>query len=153
MTGAGGVSLAERWAEGAEAYCGTTVAGFPNMFILYGPNTNLGHNSIIFMVEQQVAHMMRLVEALFRRRLRSISVKPSAMADYNALLQSELGASVWKTGCRNWYMTEEGKITNNWPKSTVAWRKRLRQVDLDDFELVPGNDNVVRVAAALTPVT
>jgi cation diffusion facilitator CzcD-associated flavoprotein CzcO len=138
VTGAGGVSLGQRWADGAEAYCGTTVAGFPNMFILYGPNTNLGHNSIIFMVEQQVAHMMRLVETLFRRGLRSVGVKEAAMAAYNERLQADLGSSVWKTGCRNWYMTEQGKITNNWPHSTIAWRKRTRRLDLDDFELVPG---------------
>ena len=137
ITGAAGASLSERWAGGAEAYCGTTVAGFPNMFILYGPNTNLGHNSIIFMVEQQVAHMMRLVETLFRRGLRSVAVRPAAMAAYNERLQADLGGSVWKTGCRNWYMTERGKITNNWPHSTIAWRRRTRQIDLDDFELVP----------------
>jgi cation diffusion facilitator CzcD-associated flavoprotein CzcO len=137
VTGTAGASLRERWAEGAEAYCGTTVAGFPNMFILYGPNTNLGHNSIIFMVEQQVAHMMRLVETLFERRLRSIGVRSAAMASYNEALQAELESSVWKAGCRNWYMTERGKITNNWPRSTIAWRKRTRALDLGDFELLP----------------
>jgi len=137
VTGAAGASLRERWAEGAEAYCGTTVAGFPNMFILYGPNTNLGHNSIIFMVERQVEHMMRLVETLFHRGLRSIGVKSAAMASYNRLLQDQLESSVWKAGCRNWYMTERGKITNNWPRSTFAWRKRTRALDLKDFELLP----------------
>ncbi|HEV2818596.1 MAG TPA: NAD(P)/FAD-dependent oxidoreductase [Allosphingosinicella sp.] len=136
ITGAAGASLSQRWEGGAEAYCGTTVAGFPNMFILYGPNTNLGHNSIIFMVEQQVAHMMRLVETLFRRGLRSVAVRPAAMKAYNERLQADLGGSVWKTGCRNWYMTERGKITNNWPHSTIAWRRRTRRIDLDDFELV-----------------
>jgi cation diffusion facilitator CzcD-associated flavoprotein CzcO len=137
VKGAAGASLSERWAGGAEAYCGTTVAGFPNMFILYGPNTNLGHNSIIFMVEQQVDHMMRLVRTLFGRRLRSVGVRPAAMKAYNEMLQAALGSSVWKAGCRNWYMTERGKITNNWPRSTLAWRKRMRRLDLDDFELVP----------------
>jgi cation diffusion facilitator CzcD-associated flavoprotein CzcO len=137
VTGAAGASLKEGWAGGAEAYCGTTVAGFPNMFILYGPNTNLGHNSIIFMVEQQVGHMMRLIDTLFRRGLRSVAVKQATMAAYNEGLQADLGSSVWKTGCRNWYMTERGKITNNWPHSTIAWRKRMRRLDLGDFELVP----------------
>jgi cation diffusion facilitator CzcD-associated flavoprotein CzcO len=137
VVGAAGASLRDKWAEGAEAYYGTTVAGFPNMFILYGPNTNLGHNSIIFMVEQQVGHMMQLVETLFRRRLLSIGVRPDAMAGYNRGLQDELASSVWKAGCRNWYMTESGRITNNWPRSTFAWRKRVRRVSLDNFELVP----------------
>ena len=137
VTGAAGITLRKQWADGAEAYCGTTVAGFPNMFILYGPNTNLGHNSIIFMVEQQVEHMMRLVEALFRRGLRSVGVRPAVMAAYNRELQAELGSSVWKAGCRNWYMTDRGRITNNWPHSTIAWRRRARRVRLEDFELVP----------------
>ena len=60
------------------------------------------------------------------------------MAAYNQGLQADLGSSVWKTGCRNWYMTDRGKITNNWPHSTIAWRKRVRRIDLDDFELVAG---------------
>jgi cation diffusion facilitator CzcD-associated flavoprotein CzcO len=137
VTGPGGVSLNDLWANGAEAYCGTTVAGFPNMFILYGPNTNLGHNSIIFMVEHQVEHMMRLAETLFRQSLRSICVRPAVMAAYNRALQADLGSSVWKAGCRNWYMTDRGKITNNWPHSTFAWRKRTRQIRLEDFELIP----------------
>jgi len=107
------------------------------MFILYGPNTNLGHNSIIFMVERQVEHMMRLVGTLFDRRLRSIGVRPAAMAAYNDGLQGQLESSVWKAGCRNWYMTERGRITTNWPRSTFAWRKRTRALDLGDFELVP----------------
>jgi cation diffusion facilitator CzcD-associated flavoprotein CzcO len=137
ITGAAGANLHECWADGAEAYCGTTVAGFPNMFILYGPNTNLGHNSIIFMVEQQVEHVTRLAETLLRRGLRSIAVRPSVMAAYNRELQADLGSSVWKAGCRNWYMTDRGKITNNWPHSTFAWRKRTRRISLEDFDLVP----------------
>ena len=137
VVGEAGVSLRESWADGAEAYCGSTVAGFPNMFILYGPNTNLGHNSIIFMVERQVEHMMRLIEILVRGGLRSIGVRPEAMASYNRLLQDQLGRSVWKAGCRSWYMTERGKITTNWPHSTLAWKQRMRRIDLDDFELRP----------------
>ena len=76
-----------------------------------------------------------------RRGLRSIAVRPAAMAAYNEALQAELGSSVWKTGCRNWYMTERGKITNNWPHSTIAWRKRTRGIDLGDFELVPAEQD------------
>jgi hypothetical protein len=81
--------------------------------------------------------MMRLVETLFRRGLRSIGVRSDAMASYNQALQAQLESSVWKAGCRNWYMTEGGKITNNWPRSTFAWRKRTRAIDLKDFELLP----------------
>jgi len=64
-------------------------------------------------------------------------IRPAAMAAYNDGLQGQLESSVWKAGCRNWYMTELGRITTNWPRSTFAWRKRTRALDLGDFELVP----------------
>jgi len=69
----------------------------------------------------------------------SAAVKSAAMAAYNEELQARLESSVWKAGCRNWYMTERGKITNNWPGTTIAWRKRTRAIDLGDFELLPAN--------------
>jgi cation diffusion facilitator CzcD-associated flavoprotein CzcO len=126
--------LSETWRDGAEAFQGTTVAGFPNMFILYGPNTNLGHNSIIFMVEQQVAHALQLIKSLLDGNHRAISVKPDVMRRYNVKLQEALNRSVWKAGCRNWYMNSAGKVTANWPASSIAWRRRLRQSRTDDFE-------------------
>jgi cation diffusion facilitator CzcD-associated flavoprotein CzcO len=137
VVGETGVTLRESWADGAEAYCGSSVAGFPNMFILYGPNTNLGHNSIIFMVERQVEHVMRLVRLLFSGRYRSIAVRPAVMDAYNQALQARLDDSVWKAGCRSWYMTEQGKITNNWPYSTFAWKRQLREVKAAHYELRP----------------
>jgi hypothetical protein len=101
---------------------------------LYGPNTNLGHNSIIFMVEQQVAHALQLIKSLLDGNHRAISVKPDVMRRYNVKLQEALNRSVWKAGCRNWYMNSAGKVTANWPASSIAWRRRLRQSRTDDFE-------------------
>lgn len=136
VEGLAGQSLHQAWQGGAEAYQGVTVAGFPNMFLLYGPNTNLGHNSIIFMVENQVEHMMALIRTLRTRGLRFIDVRRDVMARYNAWLQEALRHSVWTAGCRNWYMTAEGKVTQNWPFSTLAWWRRLHHTRLEDFNLV-----------------
>ena len=135
VRGRDGAGLEDAWRNGAEAYQGTTVAGFPNMFILYGPNTNLGHNSIIFMVEHQVEHMLQLLDAIFERRLRALEVKRDVMRRYNEFLQEELEQSVWRAGCRSWYQTASGKVTTNWPHSCGAWARRMRSTDLADFEM------------------
>lgn len=134
VTGKGGLALADAWKEGAEAYLGVAVAGFPNFFLLYGPNTNLGHNSIIFMIECQVRYVMGCIEALRRRNLRWLDVKPSAMADFNRELRRELDKSVWATGCTSWYKTEGGKITNNWSDFTLRYWWRTRRPKLAAFE-------------------
>ncbi len=118
-------SLAERWRTGAEAYHGITVAGFPNLFLLYGPNTNLGHNSIIFMLECQVHYVIRCLAELARRGAQCLEVQGDAMARYNADLQRALARTTWGTGCHNWYTTD-GKITNNWAHRTTSywWQTR-----------------------------
>ncbi len=134
ITGRGGVALEDAWKEGAEAYLGVAVAGFPNFFLLYGPNTNLGHNSIIFMIECQVRYVMACVEALRKRRLRWLDVKPSAMAEFNRELRRELDKSVWATGCTSWYKTDGGKITNNWSDFTLRYWWRTRRPKLAAFE-------------------
>lgn len=135
ITGRGGVALEDAWRDGAEAYRGTTVAGFPNMFILYGPNTNLGHNSIIFMVERQVEYMMRLLDALFGRGLQALEVRSEVMRKYNEDIQAHLERSVWRAGCRSWYQTASGKVTTNWPHSCSAWARLMRRTNLEDFRL------------------
>jgi cation diffusion facilitator CzcD-associated flavoprotein CzcO len=135
VVGRNGAALEDAWRDGAEAYLGASVAGFPNMFILYGPNTNLGHNSIIYMVERQVEHVMRLIDALFAQRVRAIDVRRDVMRTYNEALQAVLETSVWRAGCRSWYQTAAGKVTTNWPYSCGAWARRLRRTQLEDFEV------------------
>ncbi len=136
VTGTSGQELSQVWKNGAEAYQGATVAGFPNMFILYGPNTNLGHNSIIFMVENQMKHVMALVKAMRARNLKAIDVKADVMTAYNVWLQNQLTTSVWNAGCRSWYINGSGKITQNWPSSTFSWWRRMRKTNLADFQLI-----------------
>jgi cation diffusion facilitator CzcD-associated flavoprotein CzcO len=131
VEGPDGTTLEQAWAGGPQAHLGMTVAGMPNLFLLYGPNTNLGHNSIIFMLECQFAYVLRCLEELRRSGASTIEVRPEAMARFNARLQQRLSTSVWTAGCSNWYMTGSGRIVNNWwgPSSAYWWatrRPRLR---------------------------
>ncbi len=135
IRGKGGMRLAEAWKEGAEAYWGIAVAGFPNLFLLYGPNTNLGHNSIMFMIECQVHFALRCIEELDRRGARFVDVRPEAMRVHNDMLQRELGRTAWASGCHNWYKTDAGKITNNWSSFTARYWLATREPRWGEIEL------------------
>ncbi len=126
VTGRGGRSLAETWRDGAEAYYGVAVSGFPNLFLLYGPNTNLGHNSILFMIERQVAYITRIVERIADGEADWLDVTPRAQAAYNAWIAEAMHDTVWETVDRSWYRAASGRVTNNWPLSTVAYWKAMR---------------------------
>jgi cation diffusion facilitator CzcD-associated flavoprotein CzcO len=133
IVGAGGKSLTEAWKDGAEAYLGVTVAGFPNLFMLYGPNTNLGHNSIIVMIEAQVGYMVEAMNELKRRGAKSLSVTPEAFKRFNVELQSDLGQTAWAGSCSSWYKTASGKITNNWSGNTATYIRLMKQPVLADY--------------------
>ena len=134
VEGASGQRLGDVWRHGAHAYLGMTVSGFPNFFMLYGPNTNLGHNSIIFMVECQTRYVAQLVAELRREGVRSVDVRKDRMDAFNDAIQSKLSHTVWSSGCTNWYTNEEGKQTNNWPHFTLEYWRRTRRPNRDDFE-------------------
>ena len=137
IRGRGGVELNEAWREGANAYLGLTVAGFPNLFIMYGPNTNLGSGSIIFQLESQMNYILDAVRKL-RSRGGWLSVRPEVQRSFDREIQERLSTSVWLTGCNNWYLDENGRNTNNWPGFTLEYRRRTRHLDLDDYELGNG---------------
>lgn len=135
ITGRGGRDLNEAWADGARAFLGLSVPGFPNMFLLYGPNTNLGHNSILFMIEQQVGYTLRLIEEKLLLGLRSVEVDEAAAERFDAEVQEAAGGTVWAEGCHSWYKTADGRITNNWTGHTTVYRKLLSSPDPDDWLL------------------
>lgn len=136
VIGAGGKDLNEAWKDGAEAHQGITVAGFPNFFMAYGPNTNLGHNSIIFMVECQIRYIMKCMNYVLKRGAKAVDVKPEAMSKYNTQLQDELGNTIWAAGCDSWYKNDAGKIVNNWSGYALGYRKETRKLSFDDYELI-----------------
>jgi cation diffusion facilitator CzcD-associated flavoprotein CzcO len=135
LTGRGGRDLNEAWREGAEAYLGITVSGFPNLFILYGPNTNLAHNSIIYMLESQVQYVLCCLRTLLDKNLKFMDLKNDRFRIYNDEMQTRLKQSVWDAGCSSWYKTASGKNTNNWPGFTFEYRRRTCNLNLSDYEL------------------
>jgi len=137
VTGRGGQTLHDAWQEGAQAYLGTTVAGFPNLFLLYGPNTNLGHNSIIYMLESQYEYVLDTLATLQQERLAWIDVRDDAQNRWNEQLHERSSSTVFETGCDSWYTTATGRNTNNWPGYTFDFRRRTRRLDLSDYEVMP----------------
>jgi cation diffusion facilitator CzcD-associated flavoprotein CzcO len=148
VTGRAGRDLHVVWRNGAEAYLGITVSGFPNLFLLYGPNTNLGHNSVVYMIESQIRYVMGAIDAL-RKGARSLDVLPAVQSRYNESLQRRLARTVWESGCSSWYKTAAGKNTNNWPGFTFAYRRRTRTFDLEDYMPWPS----VRASSSAAPRT
>ncbi len=153
IEGLGGRSLNDTWQHGAEAYLGLTVAGFPNFFMMYGPNTNLGHNSIIFMIECQTRYIMHCLAQMTRRDLKYLDLRADVMAAYNARMQRRLAGSAWASTDRSWYKTRDGRITNNWSGTTIEYWWRTRHADLDVYhqearaQPVAGQVRQVRSAA------
>ncbi|SOE02441.1 flavin-containing monooxygenase [Blastococcus haudaquaticus] len=137
ITGRGGRDLHEQWKGGASAYLGTVVPGFPNLFVLYGPNTNLGHNSIIVMLEAQVGWVVQGVRALAEGRARLLEIRRDVAEAFDAWVQERVGHTVFASGCTSWYIDEHGRNTQNWPASTLTFRRRLRRLRLEQFEPAP----------------
>jgi cation diffusion facilitator CzcD-associated flavoprotein CzcO len=134
IKGLGGVELNQAWRDGAEAYKGISVNGFPNLFLLYGPNTNLGHNSILYMLESQFAYVLNCLDALQQQGLRYMDVKPQVQQRFNQHLQQVIRHSIWEQGCTSWYKNAAGKNTNNWPGFTFTYRQQTRHLELADYD-------------------
>jgi cation diffusion facilitator CzcD-associated flavoprotein CzcO len=149
VTGADGRTLAEHWAAtGMQAYHGLAVAGFPNFFMLVGPNTGLGHSSIIYMIETQVAYLMAALRTMDAAGLAAIEPRPQVQAGYNAGLQRQLAGTVWNAGgCASWYLDAHGRNTTLWPSFTFSFRRRLRRFDLADYVGHPAPSREPVVAA------
>ncbi|MEW6130628.1 MAG: NAD(P)/FAD-dependent oxidoreductase [Acidobacteriota bacterium] len=134
VTGKNGAHLREAWAEIPEAYLGITTCGFPNMFMLYGPNTNLGHNAITFMIEQQAEYIVKALAAMQERNLVAIEVTKAAQDAFNRELQAALATTVWADpGAGSWYKTADGKITQNWSSHTRDYAKATAEINWDAF--------------------
>ena len=134
VTGEDGRSLRAVWGASPRAYKGVAVAGFPNLFMLYGPNTNLGHNSIIFMVERQAEYVADKVSLILDGGLTSLTVKADAEARFNADLQIRLSKTVWAGDCPSWYKTEDGIITQNWEGLARRFARTLGRRDDADWQ-------------------
>ncbi len=129
--------LMEEWkSTGPEAYLGITVSGFPGLLFMAGPNTGLGHNSIIHMMESQANYIEDYIKILMENNHAYLDVKKEVQDDYNKLIQQELSSMVWATGCKSWYQTPSGKNTTIWPGHTFKYRKLTKRVNLSDYNLI-----------------
>lgn len=136
VTGLRGKTLNQEWHKGAEAYLGITVKDFPNFFMLYGPNTNLGHSSIVYMLESQIHYILNAVDILTRDNLKYLSIKDQTQVQFNQRVQNKLSNTVWENNCNSWYKNSDGKNTVNWPDFTFKYRSQTRQLNLNDYHLV-----------------
>jgi cation diffusion facilitator CzcD-associated flavoprotein CzcO len=135
VTGRGGLDLNESWRDGAEAYLGTSITGFPNMFIVVGPNTGLGHSSMILMIEAQVHYIMQALKTLKEKGAKYTDVKREVEKEYNDDLQARLAKSVWQTGgCASWYQTKSGKNVSLWPGFTFTFMRKTKYFEPDKYE-------------------
>ena len=141
------------WDGSPRAYRGTTIPGFPNLFFLVGPNTGLGHNSIIFMIEAQLAYVMDALRAHARARTRRASTsRPEAERAYNAHIQTKLARSVWNTGgCSSWYLDRNGRNATIWPDFTFRFWGQMRRFDPQAYELTGPRHGTEAPSRALAP--
>ncbi len=136
VRGRDGRTLAEHWAEtGEEAYLGTLVHGFPNYFFITGPNTGIGHTSLVFMIESQVHFIMKCIREHRAGRLKNVEIRRDVQDAFNVRMQEHMKSTVWASGgCKSWYQNSRGKVTTLWPQLTFVFWWKLRRLRLGDFE-------------------
>ncbi len=132
-----GLSLRDAWKKFPATFYGLATPGFPNLFFLYGPNTNLGHNSIIYMVETQVRYLLKLIESVSESNASTVEIRGDVVQAFVRKSQRKLSRSAWGAGCSSWYKTADGLIPNNWHTSTLTYRWALRKPNLKHWKLGP----------------
>jgi cation diffusion facilitator CzcD-associated flavoprotein CzcO len=135
ITGRDGVTLSREWRDGAYAHLGMTVPGFPNLFLIYGPNTNTGNTSVLYFIERQVAYVIQAVRRL-ARGAGPFTVRRQVAAAFDREIQQRLSRSVW-TGCRSWYRNAAGRVVTNWPGLASEYRRRVARLEVSDYEPEP----------------
>jgi cation diffusion facilitator CzcD-associated flavoprotein CzcO len=135
LHGRDGRSLRATWDDaGMRGYNGTTFSGFPNLFMLAGPNTGIGHTSLVYMIEAQLPYVVEAIELMSRRGIRALDVRPDVEATYNEMVQRKLTSTVWNTGgCVSWYLDKNGRNPTIWPDYTFRFAQRLRRFDVESY--------------------
>ncbi len=150
VKGRDGRTLADAWAEtGMTAYKGSTVSGFPNLFFLIGPNTGLGHSSMVFIIESQINYLVSALQTMGQRGLTAVEPRADAQQEWNDDLQRRMKPTVWNTGgCASWYLDEHGRNTTLWPRATFTFRRLLRTFDPDRYDVTTSRPATVKEPAA-----
>lgn len=137
-----GESLSQVWADGAEAYLGLSVPQFNNLFLVYGPNTNLNHNSIVTMLEIQHQYILEAVQHILDHDV-ALAVKPELFEDYNHKIQQQMAHSAFSSDCSSWYKNAAGKVINNWPLDVEAYRQAAQFQASDYYSAHVGMEDQV----------
>jgi len=147
--GRGGASLADTWREGGmAAYKGTTVHGFPNLFMIVGPNTGLGHSSMVFIIESQVSYIRDAIRTMGLNRYATVEPTAAAQAEWNADLQRRMRRTVWNAGgCSSWYLDAHGRNTVLWPRSTFTFRRQLAEFDVAAYDVAAPTETPQEIPA------
>ncbi len=151
LVGRSGRSLAETWSEtGMAAYKGSTIPDFPNLFMIVGPNTGLGHSSMVYMIESQVNYIREAIRTMRHNDYAVVEVSPEAASSYNADIQRRMKRTVWTTGgCASWYMDAHGNNTTLWPRTTFAFRSLTKQFDVAAYRVeAPASSSISQEVSA-----
>lgn len=135
IVGLGGRTLDEAWRDGAVAYKGMSVAGFPNWFILMGPNTGPGHTSVLVYTEAQIQHVLEAIQLLRGEGVRYVNVRQKSQDAYNERIQGRMKHMVWSTGCTSWYLSPDTKNHSLYPGFAAEYVVRARHFDPDDYQI------------------
>ncbi|MBB2990035.1 cyclohexanone monooxygenase [Mycolicibacterium iranicum] len=149
VRGADGVLLRDTWRDGAYAYLGMAVPGYPNFFMLYGPNTNVGSNSVIFMLEAQARYIVRALKYMRRKNRSSIEVRADVMTRFLERIDAWMQGTVWLTRCSNYFRAPNGRVVTQWPRSARDFWARTRWFRPSDYQFdTPGARRTVGVSAS-----
>ena len=148
VVGERGVALRETWSDGAYAYLGMAVPGFPNFFMLYGPNTNVGSNSVIFMLEAQARYIVRALKYMRRKRRSYAAVRPATMSDFIAKIDEWMEGTVWLTRCSNYFRAANGRVVTQWPRSARAFWGMTRLFRPADYTFDPPSESAAVEASS-----
>src|SRR3954447_15811819 len=138
VRGRDGRLLGEHWTGSPRAHNGTAIPGFPNLFMLLGPNTGLGHNSVVFMIESQIAYVMDCLRQMDDRRLAAVEVREEAEREFSAAVDAKMRGTVWmEGGCKSWYLDANGRNSTLWPGTSWSFHQRTRRFDLANYDTTP----------------
>jgi cation diffusion facilitator CzcD-associated flavoprotein CzcO len=135
VRGREGQLLDDAWEGSPRAHLGSTVPGFPNLFMLLGPNTGLGHSSMVYMIESQIAYVLDALRTMERAGASVVEVRREAVSAYNGAIDEQLDGTVWNTGCASWYLDDTGRNATLWPDWTWRFRQRTAHFDAASYEL------------------
>lgn len=148
VVGAGGRRLSDTWGRSMAAHLGTTVAGYPNLFFLQGPNTGLGHSSVLLMIESQVEHVLAALRHLRRHGHDVVEPRPEAQAAFVAEVDARMARTVWQSGCKSWYLGDDGRNSTLWPGTTMSFARRVERFRPGEYRTAARRGALARRAEA-----